>query len=64
MPSDKFNDPCVINLSGTKCLNRDGGGLCDTYGIGDLDLTTVCQACSNYILGDIATCISCRTINL
>ena len=51
-------------LARTMKIDINRKRLCHTDGVGELDRTTVGKTGSNNILGEIARCISGRTINL
>ena len=62
--ADDLYEALIGKLSGSKCINIDRGRLCNTDGIGKLDLAFVCQSGCYQVLCRITCCISCGTVYL
>ena len=50
---DNGNQFLIIDFACSECVYHDGCGLCNTDRIGQLDLTPVCKACRNNVLGGV-----------
>ena len=51
-------------LTCSESINTDRSRMSNTDRIGKLDLALVSKTCCNDVLGNITSCISCRTVNL
>ena len=57
-------DGLVGDDAGAFCVDGDVDRACHTDGVGHLDLTLTRQPGCHHVLGDVARCVGCRTVDL